>query len=278
MVVLSTRASANLVECRARARYFYGADGVRRLHSIQFSSRPCFRKDGWEREAPRPKKGGAGDGTPPDGGAEGAEAPTDSGVCRASQRRAQKSVFELSLCNPDLDAFFTLTFSPEAVKDRGSYEDVYKEVKVWFSNRVQRKGLKYILVAERHKHGGIHFHGFCNSGALKLVEAINPHTGKVIYDKGRPVYNIADWSRLGFSTCKILPSAVEDRVKASKYVTKYITKDTEKIGGRYYLHGGDLKGWEYEYGQSADDLTAQQPRSWWYTDGDGYSFTEYSYL
>lgn len=268
MRLLSTRESANLVEHRARARYFYNADGVRILHSVQFSSRPCFKADGWESEerfsVSKSKRK--------------ALASVTADTSAKSRRRAQKEVFELALCNPDLDAFFTLTFSPEAVKDRGDYEDVYKEVKTWFSNRVQRKGLKYIIVPERHKKGGIHFHGFCNAEALRLVAAVNPHTGLHIVDKGRTVYNIEDWSRLGFSTCKVLPATTEDRIKAAKYVTKYITKDSEKIGGRYMLHGGALRRWEYEYGECAEDLTAQPPREWWYSEGDGYAYTEYTYV
>jgi hypothetical protein len=231
-------------------------------------SSPCFRSDGWEIEGKhtpvqKPSK-------------EDSAQPSD--CSNKSRRRAQKEVFELALCNPDLDAFFTLTFSPKAVEDRGSYEEVYKDVKMWFSNRVQRRGLKYILVPERHKKGGIHFHGFCNSSALKLKAAVNPHTGQHIVDKGRTVYNIEDWSRLGFSTCKVLPRSTDDRIKAAKYVTKYITKDCEKIGGRYLLHGGDLKRWEFEYGESAEDLTDARPREWWYSEGDGYAYTEYTYV
>lgn len=274
MRLLSQRVSANLVKYRARARYFYDTDGVRRLHSIQFSSHACFGKDGWELQGDddsRKKLSPEQEEKIPEGR-------TGADSSAKSRRRARKEVFELALCNPDLNAFFTLTFSPEAVKDRGSYDEVYKEVKTWFSNRVQRKGLKYILVPERHKKGGIHFHGFCNAEALRLVAAVNPHTGLHIVDKGRAVYNIEDWSRLGFSTCKVLPPATEDRIKAAKYVTKYITKASEKIGGRYLLHGGALRRWEYEYGESAEDLTYLQPRHWWYKEGDGFSYTEYTYM
>lgn len=270
MRLLSTRESANLVEHRARARYFYDADGVRRLHSVQFMSVPCFRDEGWEASSPECKV------HPPPGEDVKDGAPSSSSD--KARRRAQKEVFELALCNADLDAFFTLTFSPEAVKDRGSYDEVYKEVKVWMSNRVQRRGLKYILVPERHKKGGIHFHGFCNSQALQLTPAVNPHNGQYIVDKGRPVYNISDWGRLGFSTCKLLPPSIDDRIKAAKYVTKYITKDAEKIGGRYMLHGGDLKRWEYEYGECAEDLTSNKPKEWWYKEGDGFAYTEYTYM
>lgn len=267
MEILSTRKSANLIEYRARARYFYGQDGQRHLHSIQFCSKACFRQEGWEDIADNihtPKE-------------ETTKEKNTKGNPKA-RRRSQKEIFELALCNPDLDAFVTLTFSPQAVADRGDYDTVYKEVKTWFSNRVQRKGLKYILVPERHKDGGLHFHGFANSSALCLVAARYANTGRLIVKQGRQVYNIEDWSRLGFSTCKVIPKTTEDRIRAAKYCTKYITKDAEKIGGRYFLHGGDLRRWEYEYGESATDLTDRVPRDQWYTEGDGYSYTEYTYM
>lgn len=266
------RVSANLVEYRARARYFTDANGVRRLHSVQFMNTPVFRVRGLEERGADEKPS-----FPLDEGEkrEGKESTVPSPKAR---RRAQKEIFELALCNPDLDAFVTLTFSPEAVKDRGSYDEVYKEVKVWFSNRVQRKGLKYILVPERHKDGGLHFHGFANSSALRLVAARYPNTGRLIIKQGRQVYNIADWSRLGFSTCKVLPNTTEDRLRAAKYCTKYITKDTEKIGGRYILHGGNLRRWEYEYAESPSDLTDKPPVDFWYAEGDGFAYTEYTYV
>lgn len=194
-----------------------------------------------------------------------------------SQRRAQKEVFELSLCNPDLDTFFTLTFAPSEEYDRTDYEEVYAYVKRWFSNRVQRRGLKYVLTAERHKKGGIHFHGLCNSGALRLVEAVNPHTGGAIFDRGRAVYNIADWGSMGFSTAKIIDTDAVSRVKVSKYITKYITKDG-KIGGRYFLHGGALRRWQYAYGEEYTDFTDETPAGWWCKEGDGFGYAEYQFL
>lgn len=271
MVLNQTRASANLVEHRARARYFTDADGTRRLHSVQFMSSPVFKETGWEDVDKAPS-------TMCDKEERKKDEKNTAPTADKARRRAQKEVFELSLCNPDLDAFFTLTFSPEAVADRGNYEEVYKSVKVWFSNRVQRRGLKYVLVPERHKNGAIHFHGFCNKEALHLVQGINPHTGQAIFDKGQAVYNIEDWAEMGFSTCKIIPRNMVDRLRAVKYITKYINKGVEKIGGRYFLHGGALRRWEYEYGESAEDLTDKQPKEWWYSEGNGYAYTEYTYV
>ena len=253
--------SQNLVIHKARARYIY-MDGVKILHSIQRFSRAVFKEDGWESCAKEAVPKGKG----------------QKSLGDASRRRAQKKIFEYAMCNEHLNAFFTITYAEGEGFDRTQYDHVYPVLKRWLSNHVQRKGLSYIMVAERHKKGGIHFHGICNADALRLRIATNAHTGEAITDRGRPVYNIVDWEKMGFSTCKILPTSVQDRVKVSKYITKYITKDTEKIGGRWFLHGGNVKGWMYEYGEEAEDFTKDTPREWWCCTTEGGEYTEYQYL
>ena len=237
------------------------------MHSVQRFSSPVFIEDGWEVQ-----------GKPaPTGERARRETPTPEGVAR-SQRRAAKEIFEFAICNPDLDCFFTLTFAPSEEYDRTSYDDAYKRVKAWFSNRVQRRGMRYILVAERHKEGGIHFHGLCNVDALRLVHAVNPHTGEAITDRGRPVYNIKDWDGMGFSTAKLIDREKDARVRVSKYITKYITKGCEKIGGRYFLHGGKLRRWDYAYGEEYADFTEEAPRAWWCKEGEGFGYAEYDFM
>jgi len=111
--------------------------------------------------------------------------------------------------------------------------------------------LRYILVPERHKKGGIHFHGFFND-CLKVEDSgtIKPRSGgkprkprsaaqrkEWLANGGQIVYNLPGWS-LGFTTAMELygeyPAAVA-------YVCKYIGKDGEKPAGRWYYSGGDLK-------------------------------------
>jgi hypothetical protein len=109
---------------------------------------------------------------------------------------------------------------------------------------VQRKGLKYILVPERHKKGGIHFHGFFND-CLEVVDS--GHTDK----QGHTIYNLPQWS-LGFTTAIEL---YDDYSRAVGYVCKYVGKQGEKPAGRWYYSGGDLKEPEVEYLDiSPDDL------------------------
>ena len=161
-------------------------------------------------------------------------------------RRARKRVFDLVACNPDCNMFVTLTLNG-ADFPRDDWNGIARKLSTWLDNMTRRRGLKYILVPEFHKDGeSIHFHGFMNESALSLVRAKNPHTGKPIKHKGRAVYNVANW-KFGFTTAVRVGKSDVDQTSSAKYVLKYITKNSEKIGGRYYLHGGNLKEPTYEY-------------------------------
>ncbi len=149
------------------------------------------------------------------------------------RRRAVTRVFDYVRCNWDMDCMFTLTFDKEKI-DRTSYEDIVKQVGQWFSNRVRRSELKYIAIPEYHADGeAIHFHGVCNFEALKTVWS-------GVVQKGKRVYNITDFP-FGHTAVKRMGGGDNDRHAVAVYVSKYITKDTRKVGGRYYLHGGKLE-------------------------------------
>lgn len=176
---------------------------------------------------------------------------------RRAARRARKQLFELCACN-DLDLFFTLTLDKERI-DRYDYKTIVRRFGQWADNRVRRKGLRYVAVPELHRDGAVHFHGLCNSASCRLVDS-----GKTDKKSGQKVYNLADWN-LGFTTAIYVYGA---RDAAAHYVAKYVTKQQcgGTIGGRYYLHGGDLQrarctyyhedydafeGKEIEYGEGA---------------------------
>ena len=164
---------------------------------------------------------------------------------RQSFLRAKQRAYDYVRCN-DFNAFMTLTFDGEKI-DRSSYDEIIKKLNIWLDNRVRRNGLYYILCPEYHKDGAVHFHGLCNMDALKLSEAVNPHTGRKLRQHGVQVYNISDFS-LGFTT--VLPVVGDEAAKAcAGYVFKYMTKQglNNKVGGRYFLSGGDLKKPEYVY-------------------------------
>jgi len=100
----------------------------------------------------------------------------------------------------------------------------------WADNMVRRKGLKYVLVPELHKKGGIHFHGFFND-SVQVVDSGHHDTA------GHPVYNLPEWT-LGFTTAIELYG---DYPSAVGYVTKYIGKQGLRPMGRWYYSGGALK-------------------------------------
>lgn len=218
------------------------------------ASRPVFREPGYEpmgkwasegRTRPERAKGGeaANEAQP-----EGRKA---ENVQRAV-RRAKQNLRDLALCN-DMRYFITLTLDGGQI-DRHDVAAITRKVNAWCSNRVQRDGLAYILVPERHKDGAIHFHGFVNdavevvdSGTISLPGCKKPkrprseaQRAEWLAQGGQIVYNLPDWT-LGFTTAIELYG---DPVRAVNYCCKYIGKQQEdgevpeRIGGRWFYHGG----------------------------------------
>ena len=258
--------SENLTLFNARAKYIPQSDGTLKLALVQCFSEPKFRKSGTEISYELDTNGnevkfvidystdlGKVPKSPlvdedPDIFSE----PNLSDVERAT-RRAKINAFDIILSNPDLDTFATFTYRPDESLDKSSYEDCYKLLGTWLSNRVQRSGLKYVIVPERHRSGDIHFHGILNSSALKLVRARGP-SGRALTREGKPIYNLEDWKH-GFTTAQIIGGGEVDREKVAKYVFKYMGKQSgQKIGGRYCLIGGELERPFFVYGDTAEEL------------------------
>lgn len=177
------------------------------------------------------------------------ETPSAADLERA-RRRAAAKLRDYALCTP-FKWFVTLTLAPDQV-DRYDMGAVVKKMRAWLDNRVRRKGLTYVLVPELHRDGAVHFHGFFNdaplmyidSGTLKVSGKKSPirprgliHRSDLLKSGAQVVHNLVDWS-FGYST------AIEiygDYRAAIGYVSKYIGKQSEKIGGRWYFSGGDLR-------------------------------------
>lgn len=179
---------------------------------------------------------------------------------RRAVRRAKQNLRDLALCN-EMKYFVTLTLD-QAVIDRHDMAAITRKLNAWCSNQVQRSGLAYILVPERHKDGAVHFHGFINdamevvdSGTLSLPWAKKPRRPRSKAQRaewlakgGHVVYNLPGWP-LGFTTAIALYG---DPIAAVNYCCKYVGKQQagessgeagspslpEKIGGRWFYHGG----------------------------------------
>ncbi len=197
-----------------------------------------FREAGWERS----------DKWTTEAKAEGAASSEAANLARA-KRRARAAVKDIALSN-EFTHFVTFTLDASKV-DRYDISAVVKKLNTWLDNRVRRNGLKYVLVPELHKDGAVHFHGFINdclglvdSGTLTGGELKRPRKPrssrereKLLASGCHVVYNVTDW-KLGFSTAIGLYG---DYHAAVNYTCKYISKEQEKIGGRWYYSGGDLR-------------------------------------
>ena len=146
---------------------------------------------------------------------------------RRSIYRARRALRDIAACS-DFTHFVTLTLDAARI-DRYDYDAIIKRVNTWLSNAVARKGLAYVLVPEFHADGAIHFHGLIRGSLLFVGSGHETAAGQIIY-------NLADW-KFGFTAC-IEISGEYDRV--CNYIMKYITKDNRKVGGRWYLSGGDI--------------------------------------
>lgn len=161
-------------------------------------------------------------------------------------RRAKKNIKDYILCN-NFEYFITLTLDKRNVS-RDNYKEIIIKMNTWLDNNVRRKGLQYLIVPEFHKNGSIHFHGLINeslemldSGTVSvkgLKKPIKISTYKRYYPgkEYQTVYNIPGW-KYGFSTAIQLYG---DKRAVANYIGKYLEKDFQKVGGRYYLHSNNL--------------------------------------
>lgn len=176
-----------------------------------------------------------------------------------SLKRAKKKVFEIASAN-EWHYMATFTLNKDVI-DRYDSVEVQKRFCNWLSNMVQRKGLKGLFIPEKHEDGAIHFHGLMNdaltmhfSKTYKVMGIKKPmgerklrNMKKSPTDTGvKPVFNVGEY-KLGFSTAIPLDeqSAVDEvdknTTRVSHYITKYCTKDLDKIFGSYYIAVGKIE-------------------------------------
>lgn len=123
--------------------------------------------------------------------------PEEKRIRYDNMKRAIDKAFEIGLCN-EFQYFITLTLDKTKI-DRYDPEKIYKKLRVWLSNMVQRHQMDYILFPEYHKpepgqtERAIHFHMLANANTLKLSDS-----GKKTKN-GQTIYNLLGW-KYGFST------------------------------------------------------------------------------
>lgn len=208
-------------------------------YELLVCDRPIFGLDGWEASEKQSKSR--------------SDVASSESIER-SVRRARRQIRDYALCS-DFDLFVTLTLDKTKI-DRYDITVITKRLNNWLDNCVRRKGLRYILVPERHKDGAIHFHGFFND-VLSIVDSGRKDKNKNI------IYNLPNWT-YGFSTAIRLYG---EYCHAVNYVCKYVGKNPEKIGGRWYYSGGSLNSPEVEFVDVSGDC-------WEHPDGSRFDLPE----
>ena len=211
--------SASLSDISSNARVkVYPSDSI-----LQVANDSIFREPGYEpRKRPYavPSKGHAADSLR---------------SILESQRRARSSILDIAKCN-QFSYFATLTFSPQSV-DRYDVSAVQRLVLNWLKNASCRKGFQYLCIPEKHKDGAIHLHCLCNLGSVQTFRAYDPHRNKPLStNHGQPVFNLPEW-RYGYSTAIPIDENYE---RTCNYLSKYITKGSEKIFGKWYYSSRQL--------------------------------------
>ncbi len=152
-------------------------------------------------------------------------------------KRARDKCFDIARLN-DWKYFITVTFKGSKF-EFDDPEVVMKKIRSYLMHKVQRNGMKYLLIPERHKKGGIHCHALVNdidvvdSGTVLVEGYPKPIKRETALKRGstikQTVYNIPSW-KYGFSTA----IEIDNSTAFAYYVTKYITKGNKKIFGKYY--------------------------------------------
>lgn len=131
--------------------------------------------------------------------------------------------------------FLTITIDPEKF-DSFDVDIVRKKLNQWLKHQVIRKGLQYVLIPEYHKSGRIHAHALVND-VFTLVPSVRDNGTVRKAKNGQTIYNVVDW-RYGWSTCIKLD---DQKFRVANYVTKYITKGSDKIFGKYFWSSKNIQ-------------------------------------
>ena len=145
-------------------------------------------------------------------------------------RRARNRIFELAMCNP-WELFVTLTLDKRKY-DRKDLEKFRKDFGQFVRDyrKKHNVNIKYLLVPERHKDGSWHMHGLLLGLPLTHLQMFeekpnNPLPKKIV-DRIKSGVKVYTWNayaqRFGFANIE----QIQNHEGASKYMTKYITKES----------------------------------------------------
>lgn len=151
-----------------------------------------------------------------------------SGLSKAAKSKIRKAARDLHWSlQGNLASFITLTYG----MDFPTEHDEAKQHLGLFLKRMRRKygNFMYVWVAENQKRGAIHFHIAANQYVPK--ELINKHWNEVVQQ----------WQRSkGYEVQQLLPN-VEGKKNIGNYLSKYLSKESGKIGGNMYGISTELR-------------------------------------
>lgn len=150
--------------------------------------------------------------------------------------RARSRILELAMCNA-WENFATLTLDPLKY-DRYRLHEWKKDLSQWIRDQRKRgKGdLRYLLIPEMHQDGAWHMHGLL--------------AGIPVGDLQKNGNGYLDWPRYRAKFGFISLDGIKNSVAVSRYITKYVRKDTEATaqalgaGRHLFYHSAGLKGKE----------------------------------
>lgn len=153
--------------------------------------------------------------------------------------RTRSRIYELASCNP-WQYFVTFTFNADKI-DRTAIKDISKSLSQFIRDKGKKYGRKidYLLVPETHADlKAWHLHGLLNGLPLKALKEFTdskntPIRIREMVKQGRHIFTWSDFAKR-FGHCTLEP--VRNHEAVSKYITKYITKDLERMVSELGAH------------------------------------------
>lgn len=155
---------------------------------------------------------------------------------------SRNRLVELIKANPDFCFFFTGTFDPKKWNSK-NFQEIYKPLRRFLQN----KGIKYILVAELHQSGAIHFHGVFNETVEPYLENfdLSKKLPKRIRDgilkEDRKLFNFPSYAkRFGWVSIEKIRNLDAVACYVSKYITKSFEDEKNRISYRRFFASKNL--------------------------------------
>jgi hypothetical protein len=172
-----------------------------------------------------------------------------------NKSRARSAIFEIAICNR-WDWWITLTLDPKKY-DRSNLAAFIRDYTKfeWNYSRDHKTKIKHHLIPELHEDGAWHMHGFITG---------LPRDQLFINENG-----FLDWQAYKDKFGFISMDRVRNAEAASKYLTKYITKDLDEcvktINAKMYYSSQGLKRAEIV---KSGMFVGNKPLDWWNYDGE----------